>query len=298
MASTSSGVVERQLPVKDPKLRFKSKKYPVPMSPHLPRLYFVGLFVGSRGSGKMFAIAELLKLFERAGIVDDSTGHKVAQRVVVMSPTFDSNPVFDSLRHLDKDDVVANYSDAKLVKFVDDVKTERKATEDYQRQLKVYNKFLRSKNVERLSPEELHDLELMNFEEPVEPKYPHGVVTFLVLDDLIGSSACKQTGKSELTNLVLRNRHLGVCVLIATQSLRSIPKALRLNASLFVLFKFANRDVVLDTLYEEVSNLVTQDQFARLYDHATSDDHDALVIDQSQPKSDRIRRNFNLSLSV
>jgi len=70
-----------------------------------------------------------------------------------------------------------------------------------------------------------------------------------------------------------------------------------LNASLFVLFKFANRDVVLDTLYEEVSNLVMQEQFAMLYDHAMSDNHDALVIDQSQPKADRIRKNFVLALS-
>jgi len=254
---SSSGVLERQLAVKDPNLRFKSKKYPTPMNPHLPRLYFVGLFVGSRGSGKTFAIAKLLKMYERAGIVDDATGQKVAQRVVVMSPTFDANPVFSSLRHLDKDDVVTNYSDAKLIKLIDDIKEERKATEDYQRQMKTFQKFVRTKNVERLSPEEVHDLEMMNFEEPQAPKYPHGLVTFLILDDLIGSSAFKQTGKSELTNLVLRNRHLGVCILIATQNLRSIPKALRLNASLFVLFKFANRDVVLDTLYEEVSNMVT-----------------------------------------
>jgi hypothetical protein len=295
---SSSGVVERQLAVKDPKLRFKSKRYPTPLNPHLPRLYFVGLFVGSRGSGKTFAIAKLLKMYERAGIVDDATGRKVAQRVIVMSPTYDLNPVFSSLRHLDKDDVVTAYSDAKLVKIIDGIKEERQATETYQRQLKTYQKFVRSRNVERLTPEELNDLELMNFEEPVEPKYPHGVVNFLIFDDLIGSSAFKATGRSELTNLVLRNRHLGVCILIATQSLRSIPKALRLNASLFVLFKFANRDVVLETLYEEVSNLVTQKQFAMLYDHATSDDHDALVIDQSQPKSDRIRKNFGLALSV
>ena len=65
-----------------------------------------------------------------------------------------------------------------------------------------------------------------------------------------------------------------------------------------MLVKFANRDVVLDTLYEEVSKLVTQEQFTALYDHATADDHNALVIDQSQPKSDRIRHNFDLALSV
>ena len=65
-----------------------------------------------------------------------------------------------------------------------------------------------------------------------------------------------------------------------------------------MLFKFANRDVVLETLYEEVSNLVTQKQFARLYDFATADDHDFLVIDQSQPKSDRIRKTYNVALSV
>jgi len=222
----------------------------------------------------------------------------MGQRVVVMSPTFGANPVFSSLKHLSEADVITDYSDETLVDLLEDIKKEHEATQEYKMQQQIFEKFLKSRDIDKMTEEELIHLELMDYREPEPPRYPNGAVTFLVLDDLIGSSAFRATGKSELTNLVLRNRHLGVNILIATQSLKSIPKAIRLNASLFVLYRFANRDVVLEDLYEEVSGLVTKEQFAALYSHATQEDHDALVIDQSQPKLDRIRKNFDVALSL
>ncbi len=64
--------------------------------------------------------------------------------------------------------------------------------------------------------------------------------------------------------------------------MKSVPRSIRMNESVFVLFKFANAKVVLD-LYEEVSSLVTEQEFESIYRYATDDDHGSLVIDTTQP---------------
>ena len=57
--------------------------------------------------------------------------------------------------------------------------------------------------------------------------------------------------------------------------------------------------MVLEKLYEEVSNLLTEKQFEDLYKHAINEAHDALVID-THPKTERDKRfkkNFNVVLT-
>ena len=153
------------------------------------------------------------------------------------------------------------------------------------------------KRLEELSAEELMHLELTNYEPPQQPKYPNGVVTLFILDDLVGSTAFKSVGKSALTNLVLKNRHLGINIMIATQNLKAIPKSIRTNTSLFVIFKFASKKVITEDLYEEVSNCLTLQKFEDLLDYATKDEHDCLVIDFTQPKEMRFKMNFNSILN-
>ena len=46
-----------------------------------------------------------------------------------------------------------------------------------------------------------------------------------------------------------------------------------------MLYKFANKNMVLEKLYEEVSSLVLEKEFSDLYDYATKEPHNALVID-------------------
>ncbi|KXZ46578.1 hypothetical protein GPECTOR_42g789 [Gonium pectorale] len=179
---------------RDPVLRYKKNKYLVPLDPSLPRLYFVSLFVGSRGSGKTYSAVKLLKAYELAGIADADSPHtKVGQRVVLFSPTHDANPVFTSLAHLDEADID---TDTKLLEVVEDVKREREATAEYRRLMRLYRKFLRCRSIDELEADELFELQRMDCNPPQEPRYPNGCVTFFVLDDLIGSSAFKSTGKS------------------------------------------------------------------------------------------------------
>lgn len=292
-------VTTRELPeYKDIRLEFKKNKYPLPGDINLPRLYFVGLFVGSRGSGKTFKIVELLKMYEKYGIYDPDTKKRIAQRIVIFSPTHDANPVFTCLKHLDDTDVIASYSDAKLLEVVKNVKMEREQTKKYQAEMSVYHKFRRCKSVDELEPHELFKLHMTDFEPPVPPRYPNGVVTHFIFDDLIGSSAFRAVGKSALTSLVLRNRHIGINILIATQNLKAIPKGIRSNASLMVLFRFASMKVILEDLYEEVSSSLTIAQFEELYAFATHEENSAFVIDFSQPRTERFKRNWSDVLTL
>ena len=58
--------------------------------------------------------------------------------------------------------------------------------------------------------------------------------------------------------------------------------------------------MVIDKIFEEVSGLLTEQQFEELYKHATSEPHNALVID-THPQTDtdkRLRKNFDVVLTI
>lgn len=275
----------------------KKNKYPMPVDKNSPRMYFVGLFCGSRGSGKTFSIAKLIKQYEHFGIVDVDTHEKLQQRVVLFSPTIDANPILMSLKDLQEEDIITSYSDEKLTKIIADIKREADETKEYKRKLKLYKKFVKIRKVEELNQEELMELDMMNFEPPEKPTYPNGCVNHLIFDDLIGSDAFKAVGKSALTNLVLKNRHLGCCIYIATQNLKAIPKSIRTNTSLFAIYRFANKKIVVDDLYQEVSGKLSLEQFENVYDFATADDHNALIMDfTGGEKENMFRMNFDKRL--
>ena len=280
--------------LKKPSLEYRPNTYPVPANASLPRMFFVALFVGSRGSGKTYNCCQLLKMYETHGI-KNLKGKPMKQRIILISPTSAANPVFTCLKHMDMSrDLVENYSDAKLLEVLDDIKNEKEETDSYKVKRKLWNKFRRCKNPEEeLQYEEMMALHASGFQPPKPPRYPDGVVNFLVLDDLVGSSAFKATGRSALTNLCLKNRHLQINIMICTQNLKAIPKAIRLNTSLFVVFRFASQKVICEDLYEEVSNSLKPEQFCELYEFATKDDHDALIMDFSQPKETRFKMNWH-----
>jgi hypothetical protein len=280
-------------------VRHKKLVYPVPGDPNLPRLYPVVLAAGSRGAGKSYSLVKLIKMYEKARIFDKETGEEVEQRVILMCPSADSNPIFNGLRHLSKEDTHTLYSDAKLDTIVSEIKRDREDTRKYREDLALYRKFMKARKESDLTVEELQRLALMGYEKPAPPKYPNGVVVFLVLDDLISSPAFKTQGKSAVTNLTLRNRHAGIVILIAAQSVKGVPKSIRLNTSVWVLYKFMNAKMIMNDIYEEISGMMTEDQFLDAYAYATAEPHSALVIDQTggDPRN-RVRMNWDTRLII
>ena len=113
---------------------------------------------------------------------------------------------------------------------------------------------------------------------------------------MLGSNIFKQ-GRSAFTNLCIRNRHIiPGNIIISTQQIMGIPKTIRANANLLCLFKFANKHLILDDLYPTFSGYITENQFEILYDFATEDRHDALVIDGTGNKL-IFKKNFDKLLS-
>jgi hypothetical protein len=280
-------------------VRHKKLVYPIPGDANLPRLYPVCIAAGSRGSGKSYSIAKLLKMYEKSRIFDKETGDEVEQRIILMCPSADSNPIFNSLKHLSKEDTHTLYSDDKLNAIVAEIKQDREDTRLYKEEMTLWKKFMKARKESELTTEEMQRLALMGYQKPSPPKYPTGCVVFLVLDDLISSPAFKTQGKSAVTNLSLRNRHSGICILIAAQSVKGVPKSIRLNTNLWVLYKFCNSKMVMQDIYEEISGLMTEQQFLDAYAFATTEPHSALILDQTggDPRN-RVRMNWDVRMVI
>ena len=281
----------------DIKPNYKANKYPQPGHVALPRMFWVGLWIAARGGGKTYSCAQLLKMYETHGVFDAKTGEECIQRVILMSPTVEANPVWSSLQHLDPSDVHGCYSDKLLVKVIEDIRREAEATETYLRRVRAWKRAMKARHMHEISKKDMEILMETQFNDPREwgeqPRFTKPVVNFLILDDLVGSDAFKAVGKSELTQVLLRNRHMRLNIAILAQSLKSVPRTIRMNSSVFVLFRFANTKVILD-LHEEVSNMLTEQEFEELYKYATSEDHGCLIIDQTQPdKSQRFKLGWD-----
>jgi hypothetical protein len=279
-------------------MKYKSLEYPTPGHASLPKMFFVGLWVGARGGGKTYSCAQLLKMYEHFGIHDG--GSACAQRIILMTPTFEANPVWSSLKHLDA--VHSNYTDQRLVDVIQDIKDEAEKTKTWVRRCKAWDRASKCDHPSKIRKKDMEVLMETMMQDPREmterPRFEKPVVNFLVLDDLVGSSAFKAVGRSALTQVILRNRHLRLCVCILAQSLKSVPRTMRMNTSVLVLFKFANTKVVLD-LHEEVSNLLTESEFEELYKYATTEHkHGCLIIDMSQPEPERFKSGWNRVLRL
>jgi len=112
----------------------KSKEviYPQSKDDKAPKNYFLGIFCGSRGSGKSYLFTKLLKtLEEKKAYLDDKL---VPQRIILISSTAnsDSNLIFKTLKNLDWDnDVIDDYNDDLLIMKMDELKTDLNHSKDY-----------------------------------------------------------------------------------------------------------------------------------------------------------------------
>ena len=63
-------------------------------------------------------------------------------RVIVFCPTIMStaNPIYDTLRYLDEDDIIMDYSDNKLLDKLDEIEKEKEEIENYKKYVVVWKK--------------------------------------------------------------------------------------------------------------------------------------------------------------
>lgn len=279
-----------ELPIEGFKDRLENStlNYPQSTNPNAPRLFFNLLSVASRGGSKTYTTVKLIKDYESSKLID-ANGVEHPLRTFLISPTFEANPIFKNLKSLDENDIHIEYTDEILQGIVDDIQTVNDEIEAYTTYKKAYQivdktplkkiKDLLISNPEIFDILQQHDYQ--HYNTIPQPRYYEKPVNFILLDDLMGSTAFNKKAQSLLTYYLIKNRHHFISFFILVQSLKSVPKPIRSNCNVYFLGKFASKKVVLDDMYEEVSNVLTEEQFEEIYEHATKEKYGALIIDNS-----------------
>lgn len=280
----------KEIPINGFKDKLENSKlnYPQSQNSNAPRLFFNLLSVASRGGSKTYTTVKMIKDFENNKLISpDGTLHPL--RSILISPTFEANPIFKNLKSLSESDIYHEYNDNIFQSIIDDIKNVKQEIEDYKEYKNAYeilDKTPKSKIIDlyKKNREIFEILEMYNFEHYdniPQPRFNEIPVNFIILDDLMGSSCFNKKAQSLLTYYLIKNRHLFISFFILVQSLKSVPKPVRSNCNVFFLGKFCSQKVILDDLYEEVSNTLTEEQFEEIYNYATKDKYGALIIDTS-----------------
>lgn len=280
--------------------------YPKSDNKDLFQLFFNYMGVASRGGGKTYNTIKIIKEYEKSKMISAQGEHKI--RTILISPTYDANKsLWSNLKSLNENDIYESYSEATLRDIIDDIN-------DIINEVDIYNKYVyyydlidktpknEIEKVLKSNPEISFILKKFNYENPVKVKryfrYTTKPITFLILDDIMGSSALNRKSENLLKYWLIKNRHIFTSFFILVQSIKSIPKDMRLNCNLFYLGKFSNKKAILNDLYEEVSSVMTEKEFEALYDKAVNDNqHGALIIDLSGSKK-RFYNNLEKELII
>ena len=98
-----------------------------------------------------------------------------------------------------------------------------------------------------------------------------------------------------LNNLIKKNGHNSISFAILTQSVKSVPKNIRANCNLVNLLL---KKIVLQDMYMEVSNVLTEEQFEELYNHCVDNNqYGSLIIDTTH-KDRRLLNGLDKELII
>jgi len=294
-------IIEKPLKGFNNKLLYDKLNYPQCSCGACPKFFFNSLHVGARGSGKTYTVVQMIKHYEKHKIIRDGVEYKL--RTHLISPTIQANEIYQSLDSLDmKEDSHDNYSDQLLLNIIKDVKAKKEEYDKFLLYKSSYEKFLKTPEhkYERLyetNPEIFNILEEYDYIHPREFKHDPPKVNIIILDDLLGSNAFTRKTQSVLTNAMIKNRHMQIVFCVLVQSIRAVPKTIRMNCSVFQLAKFGSKKVILNDIYEEVSNVIGIDEFEMLYDHATNKKYGSLIIDTTHGEK-RFLSNLDSELFI
>ena len=280
----------KEIPIKgfDAKLNNQGNNYPQSTNQFAPKLFSNFLFVSSRNSGKTHSCVKLIKNgYEDAPLIDNN-GIVHPLRSFLISPTYDANRIFENLKSLDQNDIYQEYTDEVFQGIIDEIERTNEEIEKYKLYKDTFELIKRTNknNILKLisdNPQIIEILQEYNFQDPddIDIKYKEKPANFIILDDLMSSSAFSRKTQNLLTYYLIRNRHHFISFFILVQHLRAVPPSIVNNCNVYFIGKFASHKYLLDQLYEMVSNVLTEDQFSDLYSHAIKDKYGALIIDNS-----------------
>lgn len=252
----------------------KYKKLPTPHTAEsLFRLHTLAAFIGPRGSGKTNAVVLLARRY-----LDDGS----INRIFVISPTYDSNRIFELLDP-DPDDVFKNIHSAlqdinTIIGKVEEMVVEYKENKAYNQIYDKWKRFEAGKGP-HLTMVEYNLVEKNNFKPRERLPRP---APLLIIDDMSHSDLYTPSKKNSFINLCLRHRHLfqvGLSIFMLVQTYKTgIPKCLRQNIQQFFLWPTHDMSQ-LESMYEEFANLCTKEDFMDMFKRATSEPHQFMSID-------------------
>lgn len=251
------------------------------------KLHSLMAFIGCRGSGKTNASVLLARRYIDEGVFN---------RVFIISPTYESNPQFETLDPA-PEDVYSSISNAvqDLDEILEKVKND---AEDHQRRERYKEAFRRW----RKSKATFDDITLLEANDFAKPPNIPKPCPLLIIDDMSQTPLYQPSQKNGFINLCLRHRHLhkvGITIFMLVQNFKmGIPKCLRQNVQQYFIWPTHDYSQ-LEAMYEEFANICTWEQFMEVYREATKEPKSFLTIDLNPETPDeRFRKNFDIALVV
>ena len=108
----------------------------------------------------------------------------------------------------------------------------------------------------------------------------------VIFDDLV-----LEKDQKKMNEFYIRGRKKGISVCYLSQSFFKIPKVIRTNCNYFVILKLSGkRD--LNLILSEFELDVSKQELINMYEYATKEKFNVLLIDVEAPKEKRFRKNF------
>jgi len=299
----------------EPKAKIKvmpGSAFKIETADYLPKLHQLMIFNGKRGSGKSVAATNLLRMYTETGTCD---------RILVVSPTFNSNKALMKDLDIKEEDVFTDPDDPSIIQqIVNIIDGERDEFLRYQHLVKNYKRIMKSINsgILTIDNDDLdqyllayYDVVNNKFNLP-KPRYEcykqnRPPVIFLFVDDAL---CTKLMSNRKFFNLVTRHRHLGafpqggavgLSILIAIQNYKAqsggCNKIVRNNCTSGIFFKSRDESEV-KQIADSFAGEIPVEKFIKLYEIATEEEHSFLFVDLHKKKNQpsMFRKRFDTYL--
>jgi Poxvirus A32 protein len=244
----------------------------------VPKLPFSLVLSGGKGAGKSSTLLNLL-------LSKDLLAGKF-NRIYYISPTASLDSKLNVLKEtpgilaVNKLLIKEFAKQKKLVKLLDDGS---EGSANYETSL-TEDSFIEDCSTQFL-------VDLMKEQSSVIRKYGKATAdkVLLVFDDCISDKRffnSKQTLK-----MLFNSRHHNISIIITTQNYNSVPKPIRLNTSILVLFETANKKEI-ESIYIENNDKLSFKEFYKMYREIVDVQYQFLTISYQNDSQHRYIRNF------